>query len=605
MLNSEVRQLELLSSIDDLRRQVDEWIEEPSEWEPVRRSQSLLKRVLDRVETLRVRMEAPLVVATFGGTGTGKSSLINALVGEEVSRSGRERPTTHRPVLIAHPRTDLSLLKIPLEEVELVQRDADLLRDVVLLDCPDPDTNEEDVPGSNVDRLRNLLPYCDVLLYVSTQQKYRSARVTDELKAASGGCRIIFVQTHADLDEDIREDWKKTLIQDYEIPELYFVDSSRALKEQQQGIAPTGEFGQLMNLLLNKLGASERVRIRRVNFLELLSAGLSRCQEILAEKTPELGELNQALLAQRQSMSEKMALRLQSELLGSHRLWERRLISAVIDQWGMSPFAGVLRIYYGLGSILASTALFRARSTAQLALLGGVQGVRWLEGRRKEQAAETSLQRVSQFGLDDAMLRESEIVISGHVQAAGFSHDLLRNQSLSEIRNQAAAVEEQFVGDASRRIDRIIEELSVANSRWWIRIWYEVILTAYLTFVLARVGKNFFYDSLVLDKPLLTTDFYLAAGLFLLLCCGLLVLMFTRRLQRGLTRSIRDLVSKLVETKLSVGLFPTLEASVREVEGQQMKVHQLLKQTELLRHDVARIGTLGGKHRPVGAEARR
>jgi len=595
MLNSEVHQLELLSAIDDLRFRVDAWIAQATDWEQVQRCQSLLKRVTDRVDTLRIRLEAPLVVATFGGTGTGKSTLVNAIAGEEVSRAGRERPTTHRPVLIAHSQTDLSLLGIPLEDVEIVQRDAELLRDVILLDCPDPDTNESNFPGSNLDHLRTLLPYCDVLLYVSTQQKYRSARVVGELKSAAAGCRMIFVQTHAGLDEDIRDDWRRTLEKEYSVPEIFFVDSLKALQEQQSGLLPTGEMGQLLSLLRNKLGASERVRIRRVNVLELLSAGLIRCREILSESDPAILELNQQLSTQHQAMSTKMAQQLQTELLGSHRLWERRLIAAVIDHWGMSPFAAVLRMYHGLGGILASTALFRARSTAQLALLGTVQSVRWLESRRKEQAAESTLHRVSQFGLDDALLREAEIVISGHVGSAGLNRDFLRSLSLTEMRQQVALVEEQFIGDASQRIDHVIKDLSFKNSRWWVRIWYEIILVAYLGFVLTRVGRNFFYDSFLHDKALLTTDFYLAAGLFLFLCCGLLVAAFTRRLQRGLRHRIQQLAGRLVEVRLGGGLFPGLERTVRDLQIQQTEVNRLLAQTEHLRHEVARASRLGGK----------
>src|SRR5262245_41898565 len=133
MLNSEVRQIELLAAIDDLRQRVLAWAQAESNWEPVQRAQTLLKRILARLDTLRVRMETPLIVATFGGTGTGKSSLVNALVGEEVSRAGRQRPTTERPVLIAHVGAELNQLGLPLDDVDIVQRDADLLRDVMIL----------------------------------------------------------------------------------------------------------------------------------------------------------------------------------------------------------------------------------------------------------------------------------------------------------------------------------------------------------------------------------------------------------------------------------------------------------------------------------------
>ncbi|SFJ38405.1 dynamin family protein [Planctomicrobium piriforme] len=595
MLDSEVRQLELLSAIDALRRRVEEWIDQPSDWESVRRSQLLLRRVMDRVETLRIRMEAPLVVATFGGTGTGKSTLVNALVGEDVTRTGRQRPTTQRPVLITHTQTSPASLGLPLDEVDVVQREADLLRDVVLLDCPDPDTSEGDAPGSNLDRLRTLLPYCDVLLYVSTQQKYRSARVADELKTAASGCRIIFVQTHADLDEDIRHDWQQTLADEYQVPEVFFVDSVKGMQEQLSGRRPSGDMGRLIDLLLNKLGASERVRVRRANVLEMLLAGLSRCQAIIKEKQPSLLEINKVLAAQQLELSRRMAVQLQTELLGNHRLWERRLIASVIDEWGLSPFSCVLRIYNGLGNLLASTMLFRAHSTAQLALLGTVQSVRWFENRRKEQAAESTLQRLGQASLDDSLLREAEIVIRGHVSTAGLSSELLRNRSLTDLRHQAVDVEAEFLGDASRRIDDIIHEQSLQNSRWWIRIGYEVVLSAYLVFVLFRVGKNFFYDSLLYDTHLLTTDFYLAATLFLVLICGVLIVLFTRRLQRGLKTRIRALTDRMVETRLGHGLFPSLEEAVRLAQRQSEELNSLAAETESLRTSLADFSSLGGR----------
>src|SRR5690606_26788400 len=110
---------------------------------------------------------------------------------------------------------------LPLDDFDVVLRDVDLLRDLVILDCPDPDTSEDESAGSNLERLHALLPYCDVLIYVSTQQKYRSARVAEELGQAATGCRIVFVQTHADLDEDIREDWRHQLRADYEIPDVF------------------------------------------------------------------------------------------------------------------------------------------------------------------------------------------------------------------------------------------------------------------------------------------------------------------------------------------------------------------------------------------------
>ncbi len=598
MHHNEVHQLELLSSIDALRSRVNNWIEMPTPWAPISRCQLLLRRVAGRIETLRIRMEAPLVVATFGGTGTGKSSLVNALVGADVTRSGRQRPTTQRPILIAHPQTSLADLGIPLDEVDVVLRDADLLRDIILLDCPDPDTTEDGTPDSNLERLRTLLPYCDILLYVSTQQKYRSARVADELKTAASGCRILFVQTHADLDVDIREDWQKSLATEYDVPEVFFVDSVKALQDQLAGRQPVGDMGRLIDLLRNHLGVSERVRVRRANVLELFHAGLNRCETMIADKEPALETITKVLAAQQGELTRRLATQLQEELLTSRRIWERRLIGSVLDRWTLTPFSCVLRSYQSLGNLIASSMLFRARSAAQLAVLGTVQGLRWAEDQRQEKAATNSLQRLAQPSLDDAVLREAEIVIRGHVAEAGLDLQLIQHRSFSELRSNAVNVETEFLTDASRRIDEIIQDQAKQHSSWWSRLFYDVILSAYLGFVLYRVGKNFFYDSFLHDAPLLSADFYIAAALFLLLICGLLVIRFTSRLQAGLTTRIRKLTERLVQTRIGQSLFPQLEDGVQTARHQAEELRHLTRETVRLRDDLAAVSKLGYAHLP-------
>ena len=596
----ELAQLELLSQIDDLVSRLKQWAEHDSPWEPMNRSRALVRRLLSRVETLRIRLESPLVVATFGGTGTGKSTLVNALVGREMTASGRQRPTTRRPVLIAHPNTELDALGLPLDEFEVVQADAPILRDIVIVDCPDPDTSETDSPGSNLERLRTLLPHCDVLIYTSTQQKYRSARVLDELSQAATGCRLLFVQTHAELDSDVREDWREHLSSQYEVPDMFFVDSVRALREQREGLRPSADFGRLLDVLTTQLSAAHRVQIRRANLIDLIHAALEYCRNHLSRHQPAIEQLETALQEQRQRLIGTMTDQLRSELLRSRSLWERRLVVAVTQYWGFSPFSSVLRFYNGLGNFIASMSLYRARNSAQMALIGALQGGRWLKSRQEEQQAESRLERLTSFGIGDDLLREAQFVAQGYVATARLDPALVDQASLDTLRDEAARVEGQFLVDAGRKVDEIIDELAMRNSGWFTRLRYEVLFLAYLAFVLYIVGKNFFYDAFWHGRPLLTTDFYIPAVIFFVLWTGLLLMLFTHRLRRGLNRRVESLARDLVQTRLARGLFPNLEHACREIEVQRTRLTALAETTAELRHQIAISPGLGAALAPAG-----
>lgn len=590
MSSPELAQLEMLAQVDQLIDRLRRWAEPASPWQALDHCRALLRRLLSRVETLRVRLEAPLIVATFGGTGTGKSALVNALVGRECTASGRQRPTTTRPVLIAHPQTELELLGLPLDELEIIRVDTPLLRDIVIIDCPDPDTTEAETAGSNLARLHHLLPYCDVLIYTSTQQKYRSARVVDELALAATGCRLVFVQTCADLDEDVRDDWRAQLDGRYAVPEIFFVDSLRSLREQQANQRPTGDFRRLQDLLSSQLAASHRTQIRRANLIDLVQAALDHCRTHLAEHSPLLEQLAEALEAQQQRLFGLMSSRLETELLSSRNLWERRLSSAVTGRWGISPFAAALRTYNGLGNLITSASLWRARSTAQMALVGAVQGARWISAKAQELQGESRVDRAAALGLDDGVLRETQFVISGFVQGAQLDRRLIEDGSFDRLRDAAVRVEDRFLGDAGQRVDAIIENLAGRHSGWFSRIGYEVLLCLLLAYVLGWPAYNFFYAYPRLGAPLVPSDFYIHGAVYVAIWAWLLVMLFTRGLRAGLTERVGELARSMAQTRLSAGLFPQLEQALGEIRLDRERLEALAVTTAQLRREIAGSG---------------
>jgi energy-coupling factor transporter ATP-binding protein EcfA2 len=589
----ELAQIELLAQVDELIATARRWIESDLPWSPLQHCHAVVRRLLARVETLRVRLESPLVVATFGGTGTGKSSLVNALVGLEVSASGRQRPTTMRPTLIAHQLTELEPLGLPLDQFSIIRCDAPLLRDIVLIDCPDPDTTEAETHGSNLERLHKLLPYCDVLIYTSTQQKYRSARVGGELFQAATGCRLVFVQTHADLDQDVREDWRQQLEEQYRVPNMFFIDSLRALREQQAGQRPAGDFRRLEDLLSRELSASHRTQVRRANLLDLVQATLDHCRSHLAQHGPALRDLDEALEQQHRKLTSRMADRLRGELLQCGILWERRLLDGVTETWGSSPFSTVLRVYNGLGNWIASAGLFRARTTAQMALIGAVQGVRWLASRQAESQVESQLGRLASLGLDDSLLRESQVVIDGFVRSAQLNPQLLDTSNFAALRSEAARVEGQFLGDASRRVDALIGDLLIRHTRLPLRIVFEMLWGLIPLYIVARPAYNFFYAEPVLGQPLLSSDFYIHGIVFLILWSWFLAMTFARRLRRGLHSRIATLAVEMADVRLATDLFPRLEETCRNVRTAVSQLESLATRTADLRRNLSSASGLG------------
>ncbi len=632
MANAEAEQLELLAQIDALVSRLRRWAQSAPDWPPAETCRALVGRLADRAEALRVRVAAPLVVATMGGTGTGKSALVNALVGEEVVAVGRRRPTTIRPVLICRPDVKPEMLGIDPKAVELVQRDLPTLANLVLLDCPDPDTTEPAGPGtrhfqecdaadapaadapdaaapplesaeasgadpaaagalldprpavpseSNLARLRRLLPHCDVLLVTSTQQKYRSARVADELAAAARGARLVFVQTHADQDEDIRQDWRRVLERDYQPEHIFRVDCLGALAEVQAGRVPSGEFGRLVDLLTHELAGLAAARIRRTNFLDLAEETLARCRGRIDPVLPAVERLGEAIDNERQQLTAGLARRMHGELLAARRPWEARLLERTAARWGLSPFAVVLRAYVGLGALLSGALLLRARTPAQLVLLGAVQGGRnWLKARRRRLQPTGTARRAVAGAWEPAALRQSALVLQGYASEALLPTELVAPERTLSEAEQAA---EDFVGAAAGQLEEVISRLAQRRAGWLTRVSYELLWIVPLGWLLFRLGKNFFYESYLRPESLLGLDFYVQCLFWLLLWSGVLIWLLSRRLRRGLGRELDRLADQWRESPLGGGLFARAEHRCRSVRRFRGQLDELAAEVQRLR----------------------
>ncbi|HEV8698487.1 MAG TPA: GTPase [Candidatus Limnocylindrales bacterium] len=140
---------------------------------------------VDAAEAVRVDAEARLgfpadvyVLALVGGTGVGKSSLLNALAGEAVSQVSVRRPTTDEPVawVPRQARRDLDELFAWLDVHVIREHDSSGPGNVAVIDLPDIDS----VEALHRERVERLLPRVDAVIWVTDPEKYHDAVLYDD-----------------------------------------------------------------------------------------------------------------------------------------------------------------------------------------------------------------------------------------------------------------------------------------------------------------------------------------------------------------------------------------------------------------------------------------
>jgi GTP-binding protein EngB required for normal cell division len=138
------------------------------------------RRVVDQADRRLAISGSATVVALAGATGSGKSSLFNALSGTTLATVGVRRPTTAHAMASSWGEESaedlLDWLQIPRRHaLESDPAMAAALDGLVLLDLPDHDSTEVD-HRMEVDRLVQLV---DMLVWVVDPQKYADAAIHD------------------------------------------------------------------------------------------------------------------------------------------------------------------------------------------------------------------------------------------------------------------------------------------------------------------------------------------------------------------------------------------------------------------------------------------
>jgi len=132
---------------------------------------SLSATTINAPGDLFVQNNRPLVAGLFGGTGVGKSTLLNRLAAEPIARASAERPTSRDITLYVHRSISVDKLPdtFPMERMRTSIHNNEQYRNVLFIDMPDFDS----VESANRDLVDLWLPHLDVVIYVVSPERYR------------------------------------------------------------------------------------------------------------------------------------------------------------------------------------------------------------------------------------------------------------------------------------------------------------------------------------------------------------------------------------------------------------------------------------------------
>ena len=560
------------TSFDELVEMLARWSGSLPEWPPARAVRAEWEQIEPRLDRARRELSRMLVVGVIGGTGTGKSTLVNALAGCDLSPAGDiARPTTINPVVVAPRDVDLSWLPVEAMNARVVRSDAAAVANIVLVDCPDPDTQAEaprhgggQTPhgparpsdgNHNRELLEAVLPACDVLLLVSTAQKYRSWVVAREVAAFAPGRPLLFVQTHASRDPDIRDDWRRELeSQGFSVPRIFRLDGVEAATRSAAGLEPDAGFRELVEAIDAELVGRAARRVRRTGSLDLAGWFLRQSQEALAPLRVPVAQLSAGVASERTRLEGILARSVGSRLRASRTAWQRILTSEIVERWHGGPFASFLHV---VESIIAFWPRMRAAS-------GGLIS-RLLSGQPADikPAGQGSWQAVEELGLSAAEVEQSRSVLCGLSARARLAEPLVGRARLDDahVASAVGPLLERTAAWLSSGIDRLVADRRGRIDGPVFRWVCEALFSGLLAAVLVRAGWNFFIGHLWQGRVVDGGGFLQEALVWVILWGFFLRWIAFARVRVGLDSDIQTLVARLPQAHLTDPLLADFAAA--------------------------------------------
>lgn len=354
----------LLARYDAIRRQEHEEI--TALLDTLGRVEDLPDAEMEQVRDALFHTNHPFLMVMVGPFSSGKSSIINALLGEEVLQVGPVPTTDHIAILRHGPDVQHSRSG----DVETIFHPNPLLENLSLVDTP----GLESVFRKHEEITRRFLHRADVVLLVMLATQVLSASNLEhfqELKAY--GKRVVIVVNQIDvLDEAEREQVREFVLEQSRLhlgvePQIWLVSARQALAAQQE--SPRDEilwdqsgFADIEEYIKETLGDVERLR-------QKLETPLQICQNVTRDALARVNsqqavldthrKTNKNIEAQIEQARREQTQTVEQALAAVEGHWEDAITrgdEAIADLFhfsrGLSLFFGGLGELIGVGRLV-------------------------------------------------------------------------------------------------------------------------------------------------------------------------------------------------------------------------------------------------------------